>query len=83
MSVLAEARRDLVRRNLPVRLNHDRGERMFWAAHGMTLAQRDRAVEELVTAGAAKLKTTRFGIEVEPTGGERGHERARRQPRHR
>jgi hypothetical protein len=65
-SALADARRALVRGRLPFRLENDRGARFDWSQLGLTIAQRDRAVDELVSAGLARLVPGRHGITVEP-----------------
>jgi hypothetical protein len=61
---LTEARREVVRRCLPFRLEHDRHDRTQWGGLGLTLAQRDRAVEELVAAKEATIHATGSGIIV-------------------
>jgi hypothetical protein len=61
---LAEAHREVVRRCLPFRLEHDRHDRTQWGGLGLTLAQRDRAVEELVAAKEATIHATGSGIIV-------------------
>jgi hypothetical protein len=65
MSALTDARREVVRRRLPFRLENDKAARFDWSELGLTLAQRDRAVEELVAAGEARVKPTSWGVEVE------------------
>ena len=62
---LAEARRSVVRQCLPLELERDRAAHVLWADRGLTLAQRDRAIEELIATGAVRLDATRFGIRAE------------------
>ncbi len=62
---LAEARRKVVRRCLPFDLDHDQLARAQWGDRGLTLAQRDHAVDELVAADEAQLNASEFGITVE------------------
>jgi hypothetical protein len=61
---LAEARREVVRRCLPFDLDHDQFARAEWGDRGLTLAQRDHAVDELVAADEAVIDASRFGITV-------------------
>jgi hypothetical protein len=59
---LAEARRQVVRQCLPFDLDHGRGARFDWGNRGLTLAQRDRAVEELVAVGEVVIDASCYGI---------------------
>jgi hypothetical protein len=67
---LAEARLDALRNELAASggrllLRADRKARWHWNERGLSLAQRDRAVEELVALGEARVKPTPYGVAVE------------------
>ena len=50
---LQEARRGLVRLYLPIRLSRTVADREFWREAGLTLAQRDAAIDNFVHRGQA------------------------------
>ncbi len=58
---LAAARREVVRGCIPFVLGCDAVSRATWCARGLSLAMRDRAVEQLVEAGEAELRVNDRG----------------------
>lgn len=62
---LAAARRRVVLGRLPCTAGRDPLARAEWAAAGLTLAQRDRALDELVELGLATVTATDCGIRAE------------------
>jgi hypothetical protein len=59
---LAQARIEVVRRELQrqsvIPINCDKLERIEWESRGLSMAQRDRAIDALVQEGAARLEVT-------------------------
>jgi hypothetical protein len=74
---LAAARRDVVRSFVPFVLGRCQIDRAVWHERGLTLAMRDRAVEQLLEAGEAELRvSTRGEIVVEGAWPQVGEPRA-------